>query len=267
MRLWAGLHDRKKRQEAGLALAEGARVAQEALRAHGRPGAPWQVETVVLENGREAEAPAAAVLAAAAALGVRVARLATGAYARITSLKAPDGVAVVLRPSAGVLAGTALLEYFWQRPDACLLAAVGLQDPGNAGALARVAEAAGATGLALAGGVDTAHPRFLRGAMGSAFRLPCAGVTEADLLALWMAPGPMRRLAACAKGAVGMARADWRPPMILLVGGEGGGIPEAFMDGAAAVSVPMSGEAESLNVAVAAGVLLYTARGQWAVDG
>ena len=262
MVLWAGLRERRNRLAHGLTLVEGFRAARDALRAHGRPGVGWAVDAVLVGDGAD---PAAAGQAErmAAGLPVPAVRLSRAAYARLSSLQAPDGVAAVLRPPSGPWAGAALLDRLWRDPAARLLAAAGVQDPGNAGALARVAEAAGATGCVFAGGADVWHPRFLRGSMGSAFRIPCAGVSEDDLRRRWTRGAPLRLLAADARGEVGMERADWRPPMALLVGGEGEGVPGAFRAAAAGVAVPMSGGAESLNVAVAAGILLYAARTRW----
>jgi TrmH family RNA methyltransferase len=144
-----------------------------------------------------------------------------------------------------------------------VLAAVGVQDPGNAGALVRTAEAAGATGVVLIGGADPFSWKALRGAMGSAFRLPLLRRREALPAVAEMKAAGLRLLATRARAAEAYDRADLRGPLALFVGSEGGGLPaevEAAADGH--VSIPMSGGVESLNVAVAAGVLLFEAARQ-----
>lgn len=208
--------------------------------------------------------------ARAEALGLRVTGLSDAAYDRISGLSDAEGVATVLAlPSPD--GDAAVFHRLWHAPDARLLVAVGVMDPLNAGALVRVAEAAGATGAVFAGGADPRHPKFLRASMGSAFRLPCPACAVEALAARWRADtedgvdaSSPARFAADARGAAPMETVDWRPPMALLVGGEGGGVPPAFLDAPArTVSIPMAGRAESLNVAVAAGVLLYAARRFW----
>jgi TrmH family RNA methyltransferase len=144
-----------------------------------------------------------------------------------------------------------------------VLAAVGVQDPGNVGALVRTAEAAGATGVIVIGGADPFSWKALRGAMGSAFRLPLARRREPlPVLAELKAAG-LRALGTRTHAPAAYDAADLRGPLALFVGSEGAGLPpgvEEALDGH--VSIPMSGGVESLNVAVAAGVLLFEAARQ-----
>jgi TrmH family RNA methyltransferase len=144
-----------------------------------------------------------------------------------------------------------------------LVVAVEIQSPGNLGALLRTAEAAGATGAYLTRG--TAHPfswKSLRGSMGSAFRLPhVRDVSVKTALSRLRARG-IRTVATSSDAPTPYFEADLRKPLAFLFGNEGSGLPESVLHAAdLQLSVPMAGAVESLNVGVAAGILLFeTAR-------
>ena len=145
-----------------------------------------------------------------------------------------------------------------------VIVAAGLQNPGNVGAVLRAAEAAGATGAYLTRG--TADPfswKALRGAMGSAFRVPhVRGLDAGDALERLRRRG-VTVLAAAATEGDRYDAVDLRRPVAFLLGPEAGGLDAelaARADGR--ITIPMAGRAESLNVAVAAGVLLFEAARQ-----
>lgn len=145
---------------------------------------------------------------------------------------------------------------------ALIVVAAGIKDPGNLGAVIRTAEAAGATGvICLAGGADPFRDKALRGASGSTFRLPViAGVSEAEALALLEG---LHVVVAETGGEIDCWKADFGKPGALVIGNEGHGVPDAFRSVAAQrVRIPIAASVESLNVAVAAGVLLFEARRQ-----
>ncbi|MCY4025303.1 MAG: RNA methyltransferase [Acidobacteria bacterium] len=178
-------------------------------------------------------------------------------------------VSPVRTPSAAVALGDhrpASLDAVLKAPRdvaACVVAPVGVQDPGNLGAIIRTAEAAGAAGVAVAGrSADPYGWKALRGAMGSTFRVPVAdGGSPTELVAAARSGG-FRVLAAVPRGGQPLQEADLGRRHLVLVGGEGAGL-SPFADLADdAVSVPMEAAVESLNVAVAAGVILYEARRQ-----
>lgn len=142
-----------------------------------------------------------------------------------------------------------------------VVAGLGVQDPGNVGALIRSADAGGATGVLLD---DTAADpwgwKALRASMGSGFRLPV--LRDADAVArlhAWQGDG-IRIIAADAGDGISMYAADLAGPLAIVMGGEGGGLPPAVLDLAdLRVRVPMRPRVESLNVAVAAALLIYEA--------
>jgi RNA methyltransferase, TrmH family len=143
-----------------------------------------------------------------------------------------------------------------------LLVLAGLQDPGNLGTILRSAEAFGATGvISLPGTVSEWNPKTLRAAAGSVFRLPIVhGVLSALLQLREMG---VQILAATARSGLPANTVDLTQPIALLIGNEGNGLPQELVARAdAAITIPCPGPVESLNAAVAAGVLLYEAARQ-----
>ena len=148
------------------------------------------------------------------------------------------------------------------RGNPLLLVAVGIQNPGNLGALLRTAEAAGASGAYLTQGcADPFSWKALRGAMGSAFRLPqVRELSAAEVLRRLQARG-VSLLAAGSQGRC-YTEVDLRGSVALLVGNEGSGLPEEIARAGTPVWIPMAAPVESLNVGVAAGILLFEAARQ-----
>ena len=144
-----------------------------------------------------------------------------------------------------------------------LLVLAGLQDPGNLGAVLRSAEAFGVHGvLSLPGTVSAWNPKAVRASAGSVFRVPLLAVSAKECFARLRKAG-VKILSTAVRGAEPAHQIDLALPVALLIGNEGNGVPEelaALADGA--VTIPCPGPVESLNAAVAAGVLLYEASRQ-----
>ena len=152
--------------------------------------------------------------------------------------------------------------------EGCSLVVVldGVQDPGNAGAIVRAAEAFGATGVMfLKGTVNPFNPKTLRASAGSLFRVPFVygidpGQTREMLarqgLALY-ASLPRRS----ANHAKALGDADLTHPFAMIIGSEGHGVSEASLSGAISLNIPTKG-VESLNAAMAASIILYEAQRQ-----
>ena len=139
-----------------------------------------------------------------------------------------------------------------------------INNPVNVGAIVRTAEAAGATGvIATANTADPFAPKALRGAMGSAFRLPIWTGAEYFEAVEWCHARKVRTVVADASGSTAYTEADWREPSALIVGRESVGLTIEEMAAAdEIIRVPMQGATESLNVAVAAGIILFEAARQ-----
>jgi len=140
----------------------------------------------------------------------------------------------------------------------------GLQDPGNLGALARVAEAAGAAGLCLAPGtVHPNHPRALRASAGSLLRLPVAVRADAAHLDARLAEVAPRWLALVPRGGASLFAERLDGALVVAVGAEGGGLSPNLEERAELnITIPLSAPVESLNATVAAAVVLFEIRRQ-----
>ena len=147
---------------------------------------------------------------------------------------------------------------------ALVLVAADIQDPGNAGAIVRSAEAGGATGVLFAG--TSADPwgwKALRAAMGSTFRLPTLRMSDPSIAMEELERAHLHVVATVPRGGSALHLVDLRRPSAIILGGEGQGLTEAWVTRAAErLTIPMKAPVESLNVAVAAALLVYEARRQ-----
>jgi RNA methyltransferase, TrmH family len=230
----------------GLAVLEGGKLVEEALHA-GVQIVECAVAPDVLE-GRYS-----GLVARLEEDGAAVRVLAPEVLSAVSAAETSQGiVAIAQRP--------AFDEEQIFRATPLIVVGVGIQNPGNVGALLRTAEAAGATGAYLtAGSADPMSWKALRGSMGSAFRVPhLSGLGAGDVLARLAAHGVIT-IATSSRGERYDA-IDFTSPIALLFGNEGAGLPAEVTAGAGrTVAIPMAPPVESLNVAVAAGILLFEA--------
>lgn len=142
-----------------------------------------------------------------------------------------------------------------------LLIADSLRDPGNLGTLLRSAAAADVAAVLLPPEtVDTYNPKVVRGAMGAHFRLP---IVEAAWAEIADRVRGMNVYLAAADGDLSYTVADWTQPSALIVGSEASGASkDALQLATKRISIPLSREVESLNVAVAASIILFEAKRQ-----
>ena len=216
--------------EDGYAVAEGAHLLEEAL------AAKCEVGAVIVAESAHLHYPDARVVS-------------DKTFRELASTETPQGVIALVRPRAATLeqitGGAALVVVL-----------DGVQDPGNAGAIVRAAEAFGATGVVfLKGTVNPYNPKCLRGSAGSAFRVPLvAGVDAEEILGLAL-------YAAMPRAAKLVSDADLSVRCGIIIGSEGRGVSAALAERATGLRIPTVG-VESLNAAVAAGILLYEARRQ-----
>lgn len=177
----------------------------------------------------------------------------------------PKGLLAIARlPRAGV-------DSLPRRADGIYLYLDGLQDPGNLGAIARVAEATGVSGLALSSGtVHPNHPRALRASAGSLLRLKVAVGATAEGLAAHLAPLSPAWAALETLGGRDLYAAELPAPLILALGAEGPGLSEEIEQLVARagllLTIPLAPPVESLNVAVAAAVALFEIRRRWSAN-
>ncbi|MEZ6014387.1 MAG: RNA methyltransferase [Planctomycetota bacterium] len=238
-------------KERELVLLEGARLVADA-RALG-----LSFDLLLLEEGRPDTAglpePPSAARFVARALMQRLSGLETspGVLALVERPARLTLDALDLTPRGGV-AGLAL-------------AVAGIADPGNLGALARSAEAAGARALIVVrGGARPFGEKALRGSMGALLRLPVIEVDDAAEALRALALRGVHQVAASVGGGTPYTAFDFSPPLVLWMPGEVGEVEQASGISAALkelprIRIPMAGQVESLNVTVAASLLLFAA--------
>jgi len=189
---------------------------------------------------------------------VDVITVTTAVMDALSPVRSPSAiVALADRPSAGgdaLYAGTA----------AMVVIAVNVQDPGNLGAIVRVAEAGGASGVVAAGAcADPFGWKALRGSMGSALRLPIAATPDAEAAVSRARQAGCRIVATSPRDGRPLFDVDLTGAHALIIGGEGRGLPAALMASAdERVTIPMAAPVESLNAAVTAALLVYEAQRQ-----
>ena len=190
-----------------------------------------------------------------------------GASLAIVSPPVMDAISPVRSSSAIVALGRRPIvaaDAVYSGNETLVVVAVDVQDPGNTGAIIRVSEAGGATGVIASGA--TADPfgwKALRGSMGSALRLPVVHRnSSADVMAEVRRNG-CRVIATVPRGGRSLYEVDLTDKIATLIGGEGQGLTPALVDAAdERVSIPMAAPVESLNAAVTAGLIVYEARRQ-----
>jgi TrmH family RNA methyltransferase len=143
----------------------------------------------------------------------------------------------------------------------------GVEKPGNLGAVLRSADGARADALVVAGGSDLFNPNAIRASAGTIFHVPVAAAPTADVLD-WLRDNGLAMLAARVEGGTTYTDVDLRGGVALALGSEADGLTDAWSGSdIRAISLPMLGVADSLNVSVAAAVLLYEARRQRGAPG
>jgi len=228
-------------------LLEGTHLVAEAV------AGGLSLETVLATPGYLASAEGAAL---ARRLPIAPLEVAPELLDALSDADAPRGILAVARlPRGGV-------EALPVRPGASYLYLEGLQDPGNVGALARVAEAAGAAGLALSPGTaHPNHPRALRAAAGSLLRLPVAVNADPDALERHLLSAQPRWAALVPHDGTDLYRASLHGTLILAVGAEGPGLSPALAARAdLRLTIPIEPPVESLNATVAAALVLFEVR-------
>lgn len=238
------LHRRKARERRALTLAEGIRLVEEAV-ASGIP-----IEGAVVSPSLEAGERGHALVQALERRGVPLERVSDRDLEKLADTDHPQGVVAVIRPPTWSVADLVI------QPRSVVVVLDGVQDPGNVGAILRTAHGLGAAGvIVLPGTAELANPKTLRGSMGAWFRLPAMRLEVPEFLG-WVAEKGLTVQVAAMDGvpAMSVKRSE---ALALVVGNEGAGVQPGLRAAGTAVAIPLVPGAESLNVAVAAGILLY----------
>lgn len=239
------LHRRRARERRGLTLAEGVRLVEEAL------SAGVAVRGAAVSPALEATPRGVALKRRLAHSGVALEVVSEGELNRLADTEHPQGVVAVLELRAWTLTDIVIAGR------GVVVVLDGVQDPGNVGALARTALGLGAAGLiALPGTADLSNPKALRGGMGALFRLPSVAAGMSEFLD-WSRQSGVELWRTAADGTP-LDQVPRAGAKALILGNEGAGVRgELATVATRSVAVPLLAGVESLNVAVAAGIILY----------
>ena len=235
----------------GEVLLDGAHLLHEALSA----GIPLDI-VAFAESIADAESHR--LVERAAKAGARAIAVTSPVLTAMSPVRNPSGVVAIGRVKR------ASIDHVLRMKPQLVIILHEAQDPGNVGAALRAAEACGATGaITTARTADPFAWKALRGAMGSAFRLPIATGAALDEIEAAIKRAGVALAATVPRGGTPLPSADLRKPTAILFGGEGSGLPgEVIQRADVRLSIPMRPDVESLNVAVSAAIILYEAARQ-----
>ena len=233
----------------GYCAIEGLRIVEEAIRSGLRFRAVFFSEAAIVKAER---------LLPQIGAHVETLVLSQKLFTEVVPSETPQGVAALVQWRESPL--KILLEKAQAGP---LLALAGVQDPGNLGTILRSAEAFGAAGVLLGDGTVSAfNSKVVRASAGSIFRLPVIQVKLAEVIPQLREHG-FRLVATSSHKGLPLDRVAFSSAIVVFVGSEGAGVPREFMAQMdEVVAIPHAPQVESLNVGVAASILLYEIAGQ-----
>jgi TrmH family RNA methyltransferase len=246
-----GLHLRKEREETGLFLAEGLKIVTEAVELGHAP-------RILMHGPDAADHPLLKKAAhAAEASGGEVIEVNQAILEKVSRRDNPQTVIGVFSQAFTPLAAID------PKAAVCWVALQQVRDPGNLGTIVRTADAAGCGGVILVGDcVDPFSVEAVRATMGSIFAVKIAKAGVQEFLA-WRRSWPGSVVGTLLTAAVDYRAADYRRPVMILMGAEQAGLPPDLAAACdVAVKIPMRGRADSLNLSVATGIMIYEVMGK-----
>ena len=242
-----GLQLKKHRDESGLFIAEGQKLVRDAV------DGGWPIHMLAYSASLADDASVGGLAAETKAAGGAVLEVSAQVLEKITRRENPQNVIGVFRQRYAP-ESTIGSEGIWVALDR-------VRDPGNLGTIVRTADAAGVKGVALVGAhCDPFGLEAVRATMGSIFHVPLARVGENMLIE--QAKRHRARLIGThlSAAATDYRSADYSPPLILLMGNEQQGLTRKLAEACDALArIPMRGKADSLNLAVSTGLMIYEA--------
>lgn len=233
---WRKLQKRKERLNSGTFLVEGYHLIEEAWKSE------WDIEEIIVQQGSEIPAWCK---------DFSVVEVSELVFNHIAQTKTPQGIAAVIAMAQPAkIAGN------------CVLLIDGIQDPGNLGTMIRTADAAGFDAVLLGNGtVDLYNDKVIRSTQGSLFHISTFQVNLLEEISQLKAGG-FNIWATALTNAKTYNTLGVSEKVALIVGNEGAGIQDSLLQAAdTVVTIPIHGKAESLNVSVAAGILMYYIKG------
>lgn len=241
------LRRKKHRLSEGAFFIDGVRVFISAVEAK----AP--IQTILYSPDLLTSELALEVISARRKAGVKCVETSAMVFRSISSRDNPVGVGAIVSIRWVTLEDLAI------RRRSVYVALLNISEPGNLGTIIRTVDAAGADGVVLVGdGVDPYHPSAVKASMGTLFNVPISHAEVPVQLLDWARTKGITSVATSAHAQQSYRGDHYELPALILLGSEGDGLPAALLDKAdLAVSIPMRGTASSLNLAVAAGLLIY----------
>ena len=232
---------RKYRDRSGLYLIEGENLLAEAVKNHAR------IETVLLREGCQKSLPPQ--------VADRTFLVDARIFDKLAQTVTSQGILAIVAKEA------ARKEDFINLPGSNFIVLDRLQDPGNIGTILRTADAAGyKLAILMKGTADVYAPKVVRAATGSLFRMPVVSMASAKELAEFTGAAGKKLTATCLDARRWYYDEDLTHDIALIIGNEGNGISRDLIESSdIQIKIPMQGNIESLNAAVAAGVLMYEA--------
>lgn len=243
------LSDRRHRRREGAFVVQGVQPVWQAVEA----GA--DIEVLIVAPDLLSRPATAAMVARQQDRGMRVVRISSTLFGRIADRDGPSGLAAIVRARAAGLGDL-------QVPQRSVFVALHeIGNPGNLGTIIRTAGATGAAGVVLIGQTtDPFDPAAVKASMGALFSVPVAQAPDAEEFFGWAAGHGITVAAASGRAEASFWACPLQAPLAILLGSEGAGLPAGLLSRAGLqVRIPMVGTAESLNLAVAAGILMYEA--------
>lgn len=241
------LADRKHRRSEGAFVVEGIQPVSQAI----KQGAV--VEALIIAPELLTSQPANHLVSTEESNGVSVVRLSRELFLRLSNREGPSGLAAIVRSHLLSLSDLTVA------PGSVFIGLHEIANPGNLGTIIRASDAAGAAGVILIGDVcDPFAPTAIKASMGSLFATDIAHTGSIDDFFSWSKAHSVQVVATSGYAEEQHWSAQYTPPLTLLFGSEGPGLPKkAIEQSDLQIRIPMVGTAESLNLSVAAGIVLY----------
>ncbi len=247
------LQARKVREAQGVFLVEGVQAVWQAA----DNGAA--IETVLVAPDLLPSARARGLVERLRREGVQTVELTRDVFETVAEHAHASGLAALVR-----IRGQALSD-LTVSANSLYVALHGVQYPGNLGTILRTVDAVAGTGVILIGdATDPYHPQAVKASAGALFTVPHVQVPSFEPLLDWCAEQGVHLVTTSPRAPLAYWSAAYALPAVLLFGSEGQGLPEEVIAAGQAVHIPMAGQADSLNLAVSVGVMLYEVRRQQA---
>ncbi|WP_371369607.1 23S rRNA (uridine(2479)-2'-O)-methyltransferase [Sporomusa rhizae] len=247
----ASLKQKKYRDSLGMFVAEGVRLVEECI------NAGWPVEVCIYTENAAAKNRTHSLIEKITNMNCKMVVVPENIYNKISDTDQPQGIMVILEKRPSTI--DTMVSGINKQP--LLIILDGIQDPGNVGTIIRTADAAGCTGvIVLKGSADIYAGKTVRATMGSLFHLPITeALSPSELLPVLKEAG-IKVMATGLQKSFSYYQADFNNPVAIVLGNEGQGVSAELLKAAdSCLTIPLVGQAESLNVAVAAGIILYEA--------